>query len=89
LLNQAEIQTARVIQVIDHGTIFQLLCADERGLLSVYFDIKPFNNFQKTLNKAGLTLKGLEIKFNLETVYILSKSKAVLTCQTREITAAV
>jgi hypothetical protein len=89
LINQAEMRSARVIQAIDHGSIVQVLCADERGLLSIYFDNKPFNNFMKILKKAGLTLKALEIKFDLETVSITSKRKTVQICRTREKAAAI
>lgn len=65
----------KVARVIDHGTIVQLLCADERGLLSVYFDPKLFGLFCKTIQKAGLTLKGLEIRYDGDVVHVPALGK--------------
>jgi hypothetical protein len=89
LISEATMQAAKVVRVIDHGTIVQLLCSDERGLLSVYFDIKPFDLFQKIVKKAGLSLNGLEIEFNMEMVSVTSMGKILRTCPTRKKTALV
>jgi hypothetical protein len=84
LISEATMQAAKVVRVIDHGTIIQLLCSDERGLLSVYFDNKPFSIFQKIVKKAGLSLNGLEIEFNMEMVSVTSKGKTLKSCPTRQ-----
>lgn len=68
-------QTAKVVRAIDHGTFIQLLCADDRGLLSVYFDHKPFGLFCKTIQKAGLKLKGLRIKYDRNIVRVPALGK--------------
>ena len=73
--NEGTMQTAKVVRVIDHGTIVQLLCADERGLLSVYFDHKPFGLFYKAIQKAGLKLKGLQIKYDRDMVLVPALGK--------------
>jgi hypothetical protein len=77
------LQAAKVVKVIDHGPNVQLLCSDDRGLLSVYFDSKPFELFQKFVKKAGLSLLGLNIQFNMEIVNITLKDKTIRTCPTR------
>lgn len=61
---------AKIVRVIDHGTNVQLLCSDDRGLLSVYLEIKRFAHFCRAVRKAGLELLGLQIKFNRDTVLI-------------------
>jgi hypothetical protein len=88
-MNENTLQTGKVVSVMNHGTIVQLLCSDDRGLLSVYFDLKPFEIFQSIVKKAGLSLKGLEIKFNMEMVNITIDGKTVRTCPTRKKAIAV
>jgi hypothetical protein len=83
VISESSLHAGKVVKVMDHGTIVQLLCADDRGLLSVYFEIKPFELFQNMVKKAGLSLKGLEIEFNSEIVNITRNGKTIRTCQTR------
>ena len=63
-------QTVKVVRAFTHGTNVQLLCADERGLLSVYFEYKRFNLFLRSLQKTGLALNGLSISFDRNTVRV-------------------
>lgn len=63
-------QTASVVQAIDHGIYIQVLCADDRGLLSIYFDHGPFELFSRRICRAGLKLKGLQIKHGGNIVYV-------------------
>ncbi len=58
------LKSASVVRFINHGTNIQLLCSDERGLLSVYLAPETFASFYKKLHKSGLKLAGLLIKFN-------------------------
>ncbi|MDD5701813.1 MAG: hypothetical protein PHU23_07150 [Dehalococcoidales bacterium] len=58
------LRSARVIRFLNNGSYIQLLCSDERGLLSVYFEPEKFGRFYKKLCKAGLALSGLLIRFN-------------------------
>ena len=67
--------TAKVVKVINHGTNVQLLCSDERGLLSVYFEYKPFSLFIRSLQKAGLKLNSLLIDFNQDIVRVPALGK--------------
>jgi hypothetical protein len=83
LISESLLQAGKVVKVIDHGTIVQLLCVDDRGLLSVYFEIKSFELFQNMVKKAGLCLKGLEIEFNSEIVNITRNGKTIRTCPTK------
>jgi len=57
-------QTAKVVKSFNNGSNVQLLCADDNGLLSVYFQHKPYASFIMALQKAGLKLDGLLIRFN-------------------------
>ncbi len=66
----------KVVKSIDHGTNVQLLCADERGLQSVYFEPKSFESFRRLLEKTGLELNGLQLEFNRELVNIPSLGKS-------------
>jgi hypothetical protein len=84
LISEAIMQSGKIVRIIDHGTIVQILCSDERGLLSVYFDNKPFEIFKKVVKKAGLAMNGLEIEFNMETVNIITRGKKLRTCPTRK-----
>jgi hypothetical protein len=68
-------QTGKVIRVIYHEQNVQVLCADERGLLSVYFEQTPFISFYKLVRKAGLKLAGLQIEFNREMVRVPALGK--------------
>lgn len=61
-------QTGKIVKVLDHGSNVQLLCADERGLLSVYFEQKFYGSFSKAVKKAGLTPNGLLINFDKRVV---------------------
>ena len=73
--NQKTMQTVQIVRAIDHGTVVQLLCADERGLLSVYFDHERFGLFSKAIQKAGLKLRGLRIKYDGDRVLIEQLAK--------------
>ncbi len=75
LIDQDSLQTARVIRPIDHGDFVQLLCSDERGLLSVYFEIAQFEVFLNYLYKANMEVGGLQIKFDHDRVCIFQSSK--------------
>jgi hypothetical protein len=57
-------QTAKIVKVLDHGSNIQIMCADERGLLSVYVEQKFFGSFSKTIKRAGLPMNGLLINFD-------------------------
>ena len=63
-------QTGQIIRIINQGPKVQILCADERGLLSVYFDNKPFSTFFKAVKRAGLRLNGLLINFNRDAIRV-------------------
>jgi hypothetical protein len=63
-------QTGKIIRIFDLGNKIQILCTDERGLLSVYFERKPFNSFFKAVKKAGLKLNGLLISFNRDYIQV-------------------
>jgi hypothetical protein len=62
--NDEILRSASVVRFINHGTNIQLLCSDERGLLSVYLSPKTFSSFYKKVHKSGLQLAGLIVKFN-------------------------
>ena len=66
---------AKIIRFFNHSNNVQLLCEDERGLLSVYFKHEHFGRFFRALHKAGLKLNGLPIKFNHEVVRIPALGK--------------
>ncbi len=68
-------QTAKIVRATDHGTIVQLLCADDLGLLSVYFEHKPFSLLCKAIQKAGLELEGLQIRCDRDRVHVLALGK--------------
>jgi len=57
-------RSATIVRLFDQGTHIQLLCSDERGLLSVYLELKTFQALYKKINKAGINLAGLLIRFN-------------------------
>ena len=61
-------RAAQVVRFIDQGNNVQVLCADNGGLLSVYFEHLPFISFYRLIRKAGLKLAGLQIEFNRESV---------------------
>jgi hypothetical protein len=63
-------QTAKIVKAIDLGVNVQLLCADDRGLRSVYFKPKPYKSFLKTIQRSGLKLNGLQINFDREAVLV-------------------
>lgn len=63
-------QTGKVVRTIDNGLNMQVLCADERGLLSVYFEHKLFSMFTRFVQKSGLKLCGLQIEFNRQMVHV-------------------
>jgi len=75
LKNEGRMQIAQVVRATDHGTIVQILCVDDGGLLSVYFEHKPFSLFYKAIQKAGLKLKGLQIRYDRDRVYVPSLGK--------------
>ena len=71
-------QTARVVRAIDHGTVIQLLCADELGLISVYLDHEPFDLLCKTIQKMGLKLEGLQIRYDRHKIHVLALGKTLV-----------
>jgi hypothetical protein len=81
--NRVMMQEGKIVRVIDHTTNVQVICTDERGLLSVYFEHKPFVSFYKLIQNAGLKLAGLQIEFDREMVYIPSIGKAARVCSTK------
>ena len=76
-------QEGKVVRIITHRSNVQVLCADERGLLSVYFDQGPIISFYKLIKKAGLKLAGLQIEFSREEVRIPAIGKTGKICSTR------
>jgi len=76
-------QEGKIARVIAHKTNVQVLCTDERGLLSVYFEPKPYISFYKRIKNAGLKFAGLQIEFNHEIVRIPSIGKSGLVCLTK------
>jgi hypothetical protein len=70
--------SAQIVRVIAHQTNVQVLCADERGLVSVYFDPDPFASFCKLVKRSGLKLPGLPIEFDRESVHVSALGK---TCK--------
>jgi hypothetical protein len=68
-------QAGKIVKIIDCGTKMQVLCTDERGLLSVYFENSLFNSFYQTIRKAGLNPEGLQIVFDRNIVQIPSLRK--------------
>jgi len=70
LKREVTMQAATVVRVINHGDNVQVLCADERGLLSVYFKQIPFISFHNLILKAGLKVPGLQIEFNRRMVRV-------------------
>ena len=65
-----KLHRALFIKAIDHGANVQLLCSDERGLLSVYLDRKPFKLFEKALNHTLKKPGGTMIWFDQEIVQL-------------------
>jgi hypothetical protein len=57
-------QTGQIVKIFDQGATVQILCADERGLLSAYCELKPYRSFIKKIKRAGLKLNGLLINFD-------------------------
>lgn len=69
------LQSAKVVRAIHNGTNIQLLCSDERGLLSVYFEPAPFTSFYKLLRRSHLKLADLPVEFNREIIRVPSIDK--------------
>jgi hypothetical protein len=63
-------QTGKIIKIIDLGVKIQILCTDERGLLSAYLERKPFYTFIKAIKRARLKLNGLLINFNKDVIRV-------------------
>ena len=63
-------QTGNIIRIFNHNNNVQVMCSDDRGLLSVYFEYGHFASFCKIIKKAGLKLNGLLIKFNRDIVRV-------------------
>ncbi len=70
MFSEDTMRVAKIVRIIDHGTNVQLLCADDLGLLSVYLKNQAYSRFCRMIRKAGLNLKGLEIRFNRNTVLV-------------------
>ncbi len=75
-------QTAKIVRIFDNGANIQVLCADERGLLSVYFENKFFGSFSKGIKRAGLKLNGLLINIDRGAVGVPALGKR-WTCSAR------
>jgi hypothetical protein len=67
---ERKLNSARVVKAIDHGSNVQLLCLDERGLLSVYLDPEPFSLFCRGLKRARVELVGALIGFDRDTIQV-------------------
>ena len=65
-----DLQKACVVRPIDKGDVIQLLCSDDRGLLSVYFDPGQFEIFLNYLYTVSLDLEGLHIQFDKDRVFV-------------------
>ncbi len=63
-------QTAKIIRIFNLGAKVQILCADERGILSIYFEQKPFYLFARAIKRARLKLNGLLINFNRDVISV-------------------
>jgi hypothetical protein len=79
LKNEETMQTAQVIRATDHGTIIQLLCIDGLELISVYFEHEPYSLLCKAIQKAGLKLEGLQIRYDRHRVHVLALGKTWMT----------
>ncbi len=69
------LRTAHVIRPVDLGRTVQLLCSDDGGLLSVYFETGQFEVFLTYIYKADLELGGLLIQFDGDRVLIPQSGK--------------
>jgi hypothetical protein len=69
------LRPAQVIRPIDLGGTVQLLCEDEGGLLSVYFEAGQFENFLNYLYKSRIELGGLLIQFDRDRVFVPRRGK--------------
>jgi len=63
-------QTGKIVRIFDHGAQMQILCADERGLLSAYCERKSLSSLIKTIRRAGLKLNGLLINFDKDVIQV-------------------
>ncbi len=63
-------KTGKIVKIFNNVNNIQVMCADEGGLLSVYFGCDQFLSFQKAIKKAGLKLNGLLINFDRYTVNV-------------------
>jgi hypothetical protein len=63
-------QTGKIVRILDQGNQMQILCADERGLLSAYCAHKPFRSFIKKIQRSGLKLDGLLINFDRDVIRV-------------------
>ena len=68
-------RNGKIVRIFDHGIIIQVLCADERGLLSVYLEREPFNSFYRATKRAGLKLKGLCVNFDKDLLSVPALGK--------------
>ncbi len=63
-------KTGKIVKIFNNINNIQVMCADDRGLLSVYFDRDHFLSFHKAIRKTGLKLNGLLINFDRHTVNV-------------------
>jgi len=70
-----DLKLAKVIKAVDHGNNVQLLCTDDRGLLSVYLNQKLFGEFNKMFSQTGSPLKGTIIGFDRDNIRVTSSGK--------------
>ena len=63
-------RTGNIIRIFKHGNNVQVMCSDDRGLLSVYFEHGHFISFCRVIKEAGLKLNGLLIKFDRDIIKV-------------------
>jgi len=68
-------ETGKIVRVFNNGYNVQVMCTDDRRLLSIYFENGRFRLFDKIIRTAGLKLNGLQINFDHDTVRVPSLSK--------------
>ena len=73
-------RAAMVVRFIDQGHNVQVLCADDGGLLSVYFEHLSFISFYRLIRKAGLKMAGLKIEIGRDMVRIPQIGRTCQVC---------
>ncbi len=57
-------QSGEIVKIFDHGNQVQILCLDDRGLLSIFLEHKQFYSLLRVIKRTGLKVNGLLIKFD-------------------------